>query len=286
MSMPSLMPRYTNRFLLEHFNDDQLRRYEAMRRNKFKKETVRRIVNQTLSQSVPPSVVIGISGYTKLLVGLLIERARDVQEQNAAVAAAAYPSPPSRPQSSRPATKNQPNGASTQENALQSSSFASTATLSNHGPSAGPSFDSQNAHQDTDSDPDRPPELNHNDIFGTMSSPPQPPTPSLPPDLPANGLKPLPSPSRQTSALVRDNSISRSPPPSRRPPSRDFEEQAEKKDTRDLGPLLPDHLREAFRRHKRNGECAGIGQGGLSLMGIGVQGTFAGGRGRGRRLFR
>ncbi|KAL8876634.1 MAG: hypothetical protein Q9198_005201, partial [Flavoplaca austrocitrina] len=69
-----------------------------MRRVKLRKETVRRIVNQTLSQSVPPSIVTGIIGYTKVYMGLLVERARDVQEQNAAVAA--YPSPPTEPQSS------------------------------------------------------------------------------------------------------------------------------------------------------------------------------------------
>ncbi|KAL8655023.1 MAG: hypothetical protein Q9210_001146 [Variospora velana] len=275
-------------FLIEHFNEDQLHRYEAMRRNKFRKETVRRIVNQTLSQSVPPSVVIGISGYTKLLVGLLIERARDVQEQNAAVAAAAYPSPPSGPESTRTPTK-QPNAAPSQGSTLQSSSFDSSATVLNHGPFPASSFERPSVQQDTESDSDRPPEINHNDIFGSFSSPPQPlnlPLPP-PPELPADGLKPLPSPSRYTSNLY-DAHIPGQTAASRhldtRRPS-EAKEQTKPTDSKILGPLLPDDLREAFRRHKRNGEAAGIGQGGLSLMGIGVQGTFAGGRGKGRRLF-
>jgi transcription initiation factor TFIID subunit 11 len=42
---------------------------------------VRKIVNQTLSQSVPPNVITTISGYTKVFVGELIERARTVQEE-------------------------------------------------------------------------------------------------------------------------------------------------------------------------------------------------------------
>ncbi|KAJ9637139.1 hypothetical protein H2199_007425 [Coniosporium tulheliwenetii] len=46
-----------------------------------KKETVRKITNQTLSQSVPPSVITTINGYTKLFIGELIDRARRVQEE-------------------------------------------------------------------------------------------------------------------------------------------------------------------------------------------------------------
>lgn len=260
-----------------------------MRRNKFKKETIRKIVNQTLSQSVPPSVVIGIGGYTKLFVGLLIERARDVQEQKAAVAAAAYPSPPSGTPSSRTMTNNESNGASTQQTAMLSSSFNSAATMNNDDPFAASSFERQPAQQDTDSDTDRPPELNHNDIFGPASSPPQPPNLPVPLGLPTNGLKPPPSPSRQLSSPTYNTQVSRSPPASHQFGSTHLtksEEQTKPKDPRDLSPLLPDDLREAYRRHKRNGESAGIGQGGLSLMGIGVQGTFVGSRGRGQRLFR
>lgn len=282
---------FYHRFLLEHFNEDQLHRYEAFRRNKFKKETLRRIVNQTLSQSVPPSVVIGINGYTKLLLGLLIERARDVQEQKAMVAAA-YPSPPLQPHSEKAMLTKQPNGASTQESAVPASSFESSATLTNDSLSKAPSFDSHTTHQDTDSDTDRPPELNHNDIFGTMSSPPRPPTLPATPYPPGNGPKPPPSPSLQIPNPSHNTPISRSPPQPRQFPH-DLSpsvvkggEQARCKDRGELGPLLPDDVREAYRRHKRNGEGAGVGLGGLSLMGIGVQGTFANGRGGGKRLFR
>lgn len=38
-------------------------------------------MNQTLSQSVPPNVIMGISGFTKCFIGTIIERARDVQKQ-------------------------------------------------------------------------------------------------------------------------------------------------------------------------------------------------------------
>lgn len=52
----------------------------------------------------------------------------------------------------------------------------------------------------------------------------------------------------------------------------------------DLGPLLPDHFREALRRYKRDGEGGGTGMAGVSF-GLGVQGTGAARLG-GKKLFR
>lgn len=51
-----------------------------------------------------------------------------------------------------------------------------------------------------------------------------------------------------------------------------------------LGPLLPDHLREASRRYKKNGEGGGAGMEGTSL-GLGISGSGAMRLG-GKRLFR
>lgn len=51
----------------------------------------------------------------------------------------------------------------------------------------------------------------------------------------------------------------------------------------DLGPLLPDHFREALRRYKRDGEGGGTGVAGMSL-GLGVVGVRVARRG-GSRLF-
>lgn len=56
------------------------------------------------------------------------------------------------------------------------------------------------------------------------------------------------------------------------------------KQNKELGPLLPDHLREALRRYKRDGEGGGAGLAGVSL-GLGVPGAGAARLG-GRRLFR
>ena len=53
---------------------------------------------------------------------------------------------------------------------------------------------------------------------------------------------------------------------------------------KELGPLLPDHFREALRRLKRNGEANATGLTGHSV-GLGVPGTGSA-RLQGRRLFR
>lgn len=53
---------------------------------------------------------------------------------------------------------------------------------------------------------------------------------------------------------------------------------------KNLGPLLPDHFREALRRYKRDGEGGGTGMAGVSV-GLGVVGTGSARLG-GRRLFR
>lgn len=254
-----------------------------MRRVKLRKETVRRIVNQTLSQSVPPSIVTGIIGYTKVYMGLLVERARDVQEQNTAVAA--YPTPPSEPQSSATMIASQSTLGNVQSNALPVSSFGSTTTAAFDGPFTTSPDDTQKPQADADSDMDRPPDIDHNDIFGTSSTPPQRPVTTIPQISSISGPKPPTTPIPQTQTLSFDASLS-SPPelshittsPSQKPKS--------KVKTKDLGPLLPDDFREALRRVKRDGDVGEIGQSASSLMGIGLQGSFAAGRGKDRRLFK
>ena len=53
---------------------------------------------------------------------------------------------------------------------------------------------------------------------------------------------------------------------------------------KELGPLLPDHFREALRRYKRDGEGGGTGLTGVSV-GLGTTGSGSA-RLRGKRLFR
>ncbi|KAL8724742.1 MAG: hypothetical protein Q9166_007781 [cf. Caloplaca sp. 2 TL-2023] len=267
--------------LIDHFTKDQFERYMVMRRSKLRKETVRRIVNQTLSQSVPPSIVTGIIGYTKVYAGLLIERARDVQEQNAA-AAAAYPSPLSESLSSAAAVASQSTLNTTQNTTLPTSSFESATTMALDGPFTTSPDDTRNPQPDTDSEP---PEINHNDIFGISSSPSRPSAEPFLQNSSPNASKPLvATPSGQTQPIPLDTSLS-SPQASSQLATSPLQKSKPKVKTKDLGPLLPDDFREALRRVKRDGDIGEIGQGASSLMGIGLQGSYAAGRGKGRRLF-
>ncbi|KAF2503163.1 TAFII28-domain-containing protein [Lophium mytilinum] len=72
------------RILLERLDDDQTERYTIFRRIKLRKEIVRKITNQTLSQSVPQPVIIAINGFTKVFIGELIDRALTVRDEWAA----------------------------------------------------------------------------------------------------------------------------------------------------------------------------------------------------------
>jgi len=61
--------------------------YELWNRIHLKKEVVRRLTNQTLSQSVPNTVVTTISAYSKVFAGEIVDRARQVQREWVAAAA-------------------------------------------------------------------------------------------------------------------------------------------------------------------------------------------------------
>ncbi|OJJ48491.1 hypothetical protein ASPZODRAFT_14626 [Penicilliopsis zonata CBS 506.65] len=67
--------------LVDAFNPIQSERYDLFKRAKLRKETLRRIVNHALSQSVPASVVTTINGFTKVYAGEIIEKARTVQAE-------------------------------------------------------------------------------------------------------------------------------------------------------------------------------------------------------------
>ncbi|KAL2810175.1 hTAFII28-like protein conserved region-domain-containing protein [Aspergillus granulosus] len=67
--------------LVDAFTPLQSERYDLFKRAKLRKETLRRIVNHALSQSVPASVVTTINGFTKVFAGEMIEKARTVQKE-------------------------------------------------------------------------------------------------------------------------------------------------------------------------------------------------------------
>lgn len=72
------------RLLLDAMNPNQEARYETYRRIRLKRETVRKLVNQTLSQSVPQPVIIAVTSYSKAFIGEIIDRALTVRDEWAA----------------------------------------------------------------------------------------------------------------------------------------------------------------------------------------------------------
>ncbi|KAF8475874.1 TAFII28-domain-containing protein, partial [Kalaharituber pfeilii] len=66
---------------VEHFDEDQLSRYEAYRRSNLNKAAVKKIANQTLSQSVTANVGTVIGGFAKVYVCDIIEMALEIQKQ-------------------------------------------------------------------------------------------------------------------------------------------------------------------------------------------------------------
>ena len=60
-------------------------RYTSWHGAKLRSGDVKKLVNQTVSQSVPPPVVLAVQAYTKLFAGMLVEGAREVQGEWMAV---------------------------------------------------------------------------------------------------------------------------------------------------------------------------------------------------------
>ncbi|KAH8805745.1 hTAFII28-like protein conserved region-domain-containing protein [Xylogone sp. PMI_703] len=67
--------------LVNAFDPEQFSRYEAWRSSKLSDAIVRRIVNQTLSQSAPASVILAVKSVAKMFAGEMIEGARKVQSE-------------------------------------------------------------------------------------------------------------------------------------------------------------------------------------------------------------
>ncbi|KAL5436620.1 hypothetical protein PMIN07_007440 [Paraphaeosphaeria minitans] len=75
---------HNERMLVLAMDESQQNAYSVYRRVKLKTSMVRKLVNQTLSQSVPPNVIIAVTSYSKAFVGELIDRALIVRDEWAA----------------------------------------------------------------------------------------------------------------------------------------------------------------------------------------------------------
>lgn len=244
--------------MVDAFNPQQSERYDLFKRAKLRKESLRRIVNHALSQSVPASVVTTVNGFTKVFAGEMIEKARTVQAEWADAfddaARAAF--------DAEEAAAEKAAQARAQAAAAQSK----TATPTPSGtpvPGSGPGSLSNGIKKEpSDTDQIRPSPTPTN-YLNSSSVPPHHMSPS--PSLQQTGRPSVSSP-----APLRPRREFRPPPNPHR------------------GQLLPSHLREALRRYKRDGEGGGVGFSGLSMDNLGVKGSVTWGSGSvgGRRLFR
>ncbi|KAI8394204.1 hTAFII28-like protein conserved region-domain-containing protein [Radiomyces spectabilis] len=69
------------KLLLENFTDDQLQRYEGYRRSALNRTNVKRLVSQVLNQQCSQTMAFVVAGFSKVYVGEIIEKAREVMEE-------------------------------------------------------------------------------------------------------------------------------------------------------------------------------------------------------------
>lgn len=67
------------RLLLSNFDDEQMNRYEVFRRANINRPGVKKLANAVLNQSITANVAVVLSGISKVFIGEIIEKAKDVQ---------------------------------------------------------------------------------------------------------------------------------------------------------------------------------------------------------------
>lgn len=234
----------------------QSERYDLFKRAKLRKESLRRIVNHALSQSVPASVVTTVNGFTKVFAGEMVEKARTVQAEWA----------DAHDQAARAAFEAEEEAAeqAAQARAQATAAQSNTATPTPSGTPAPGSLSNGVKKEPPDTDQAKPSSTPvHNLNSSSSPAPGNHVSPSSSAQQPGQLSAPGPVP-------LRSHREFRPPPNPHR------------------GQLLPSHLREALRRSKRDGESGGVGYSGLSMDNLGVKGAFTWSSGSvgGRRLFR
>jgi transcription initiation factor TFIID subunit 11 len=253
----SLTKTYASSILVDAFNPAQSARYDLYKRSKLRKETLRRIVNHALSQSVPASVVTTINGFTKVFAGEIIEKARTVQEEWAEAFDRQALEEFERQQAEAElrallatgtAHADQPSSSPTIPEALATQRANSANGFKEESPTTPEVIPSQLSPSVEYPVPDSVTSL----LDGIVSTAAEEDTITF-------GLSSLPE-------FSTNRDFQRPPNPHR-------------------GQLLPSHLREALRRYQR--ESGHAGTSGLSMLNLGVRGSHTWNIGvGGQRLFR
>lgn len=246
-------------------------RYDSFNTVKLKPADVRKLVNQTLSQSVPANVVTVVGSYTKMFAGMLIEAARGVQgelvasrekradgEGNAAYGRLrGMESPP------------EVLGWETESESESEDDQAETEVNGDKKTNGddGEKDDSQALNALPDGDPDSSDEKSGEQTTNVAALPNNHAPKKMKKRLKLSHPDPL-------DTSLPEHDFSRAEPGAWGLGK--FVEDC------DRGPLQPDHLREALRRYKRSRAGGSVGYTGISLGGR--EGTAA--RMGGRRMFK
>ncbi|KAM0723351.1 hypothetical protein Q7P37_000337 [Cladosporium fusiforme] len=219
-------------FLL-HMPEWQLERHGTWKRAKLKTNNVKTLVNQTLSQSVPANAITVVSAYTKMFAGLIVEGARDVQEEWLATAEK-RPDGEDNPVAKRlrgekVESPKKPGTEKAKENGKENSDadgmdVDAPVKQENSSPTGDDQQNSEETHADTGSS-------------ATLTN--------------GHGDDTQKDDEDEDEDAVQEASLG----------------VRRQIDAVDRGPLLPDHLREALRRYKRAQYGGAVGFTGLSLVG-------------------
>ena len=70
--------------LVSHFDEQQMARYAAFRRANIRRAAIRKFASGLLNQPISNSVAVVLAGMSKVLIGDVVELARDLQEKDKA----------------------------------------------------------------------------------------------------------------------------------------------------------------------------------------------------------
>ncbi|GAM36203.1 transcription factor TFIID complex subunit [Talaromyces pinophilus] len=234
------------------FTPLQADRYEKWNRTRLRKETLRRIVNHALSQSVPQSVVTVVNGFTKVFIGEIIEKARTVQDEWAKAFDLAALVTWEREQAELEAAA----AAKAQAEEEAKARADAVAKAKEEGEAKARAEAQANGESATASSTPAETEEGDKTINGLKHESQSPPGPNnitaslSAAGFPTNHLTPHAS-TPMTTQPVNGIKVETTPAANRTfvPPVNPHR-----------GQLLPDHIREALRRYKRDGEGGGTGR--------------------------
>lgn len=258
-------------------------RYDSFNTVKLKASEVRKLVNSTLSQSVPANVVTVVGSYTKMFAGMLIEAAREAQAERLAVREkrpdgeenAAYrrlmgmEEPPEVEWESE--SEDDPEGEGEEKNEEKKSPSQDVQQSQN----------GEDVPKDQEIQPDKLPDGDPNSADEKEAE--ETTAVAALPNRTSNHQSPKPK------RKVKKPKLSHPDPLNTDLPEHDFSTiepgawgLGKFVEDCDRGPLQPDDLREALRRYKRSRAGGSVGFTGISLEGReGVASRMGG-----RRLFR